>query len=153
MIVLQKHTKRLSLKLTWATVNVLVDRLEGLKVVVDHLLSSAIFHEKLTAEDNQSLLRSLAVISQLAECWLNSWLDGVLSLCALDLCGLTEFFLELTRDQLDVLARGDVDRHEWGAIAWCLVKFSDQLLYLPQFNVPIFSLFCKCLHCYFIFVY
>ena len=66
MVVLQKDLQRISLEFALTTVNILVDGLERLDIIVDHLLSSPVSHEDLSTEYNQAILGCLRVIAQLA---------------------------------------------------------------------------------------
>lgn len=59
MVVLQKDLQRISLEFALTTVNILVDGLERLDIIVDHLLSSPVSHEDLSTEYNQAILRCL----------------------------------------------------------------------------------------------
>lgn len=121
VIVLKQDVQRLGLELAAATVYVLVDGLEGLEVVVDHLFGAPVVHEDLTAEDHQTVLGRLVVVLKLAQCGLYSRLYRVLCLRALNLGCLTEFFLQLRCDKLNVLAGGDVERDERCAVTLLLI--------------------------------
>ena len=68
VIILKKDMEGFCLELARATVNVLINGLEWLKIKVDHLLGFSIVKQDFTAEDNQSVLRCLVVILQLAQC-------------------------------------------------------------------------------------
>ena len=59
--------KWFSLELISAAVNILIDRLERFKVIVDHLLSFAITQKDFSTKDDKSILWSLRVEPQLAE--------------------------------------------------------------------------------------
>ena len=59
MVILQKNLERISLEFALTTINILVNGLERLDIIVDHLLSSPVSHEDLSTEYNQPILRCL----------------------------------------------------------------------------------------------
>lgn len=67
MIILKEDLEGFSLELARATVYVLINGLEGLEIVVDHLLRSAIVHQNLAAENHQTILGCLRIVLQLTQ--------------------------------------------------------------------------------------
>lgn len=112
LIVSKETVEGRGIELVSAVVQGLVDRAEGLNIIVDLLLSLAVFHEDNTAEDNETIGRSISVELQL----LLGRCDGadhrLASLAGLDVVRLRELLHQSAGSQVDVFLGRDVEGHE-----------------------------------------